>query len=149
MTLKVARVTIDAAGRDKGKTFVLTEMDSDAAERWALRLLFALMNSGVELPDGIEFAGMSGVAAVGIKALGKLPYEAAEPLLDEMFACVEIAPDTRNPKVTRSLIKGDIEEVMTRLYLRKQILGLHVDFFMNAAPSTPESSPTEAAATVV
>ncbi len=147
MSLKTARIKIDADGRDNGKTFVLTEMDADNAERWALRLAFALMNSGVDLPDNIIGMGMAGIAAVGIKALGKLPYEAAEPLLVEMFQCVSIAPDTRNPNIVRTLITGDIEEVTTRLMLRREILKLHIDFFTFAVPLTSES--TAAAATAV
>ncbi len=146
MTRKTARITIDAAGRDKGKTFVLTEMDADSAERWAMRLAFALMNSGVDLPENITGMGMAGIAAIGIKALGKLQYEVAEPLLVEMFNCVVLAPDARNPNLTRTLVPGDVEEVETRLLLRKEVIKLHIDFFTNAAPSIQES--TSAAAPV-
>jgi hypothetical protein len=138
MALKTARVKIDAPGRDLGKTFVLTEMAAEPAERWAMRLVFALMNSGVELPDNIMGAGMAGIAAIGVKALGKLPFEAAEPLLLDMFDCVTIAPDPKNPNLTRSLVTGDIEEVITRLMLRKELFKLHIDFFTTAEPSTPE-----------
>ncbi len=137
MGLKTARITIDAKGRDTGKVFVLTEMDSDRAERWALRLLFALMNAGVDVPEDIMTSGMAGVATLGIKALGKLPFEAAEPLLLEMFECISISPDPSKPNFTRALYPGDIEEVLTRLLLRKEVLKLHIDFFTDADPLTP------------
>lgn len=138
MGRKIARFTVTAEGRDKGKVFVLTEMGADAGERWATRLVFALMNAGVDVPDNIESAGMAGIAAIGIKALGKLPYEAAEPLLVDMFDCIAISPDPRNPGLIRTLVEGDIEEVLTRLTLRKELFKLHIDFFTDDAPLTPE-----------
>ena len=37
-------------------------------------------------------------------------------------------------EVTRALVEDDIEEVATRLSLRKDILSLHIDFFTAVAP---------------
>ena len=132
MARRESRVTIDAKGRDNGKIFVLTEMSADKAERWATRLLFALINNGAEFPDNIQEMGMAGIAAIGIKSLGKLPYEQAEPLLDEMFECVRIQPNPKDPNLVRLLIADDIEEVTTRILLRKELFKLHIDFFTTA-----------------
>lgn len=143
MARKNAIVTISAEGRDKGKVFVLTELPAYEAEDWAGRALFALMNAGVEIPDNIAEAGLAGVAALGIKALTKLPFESAKPLLDSMMKCVQIQP---SPSVVRPLVPDDIEEVATLLTLRKQILGLHMDFSMAVARSTSGSKPGKAAA---
>jgi hypothetical protein len=132
MARREARVVVDAKGRDKGKIFVLTEMSADKAERWATRLLFALINNGAEFPENIISMGMAGIAAIGIKSLGKLPFEQAEPLLEEMFECVRIQPNVKDPNLTRILIEDDIEEVATRIYLRKELFKLHIDFFTNA-----------------
>ena len=143
MARKQATVTISAEGRDKGKVFVLTELPAYEAEDWAGRALFALMNAGVDIPDNIAEAGLAGVAALGIKALTKLPYDSAKPLLDSMMKCVQIQP---SPTVTRALVADDIEEVATLLTLRKQILGLHMDFSMAVAQSTSGSKPGKAAA---
>ncbi|MBO9332877.1 hypothetical protein GHR37_27425 [Achromobacter xylosoxidans] len=142
MARKTATVTISAEGRDKGKVFVLTELSAYEAEDWAGRALFALMNAGVEIPDNIAEAGLAGVAAMGLKAIAKLPFDSAKPLLDKMMACIQIQP---SPTVTRALIPDDIEEVATLLQLRKQVLGLHMDFSMAAAPSTSGSKPGQAA----
>jgi hypothetical protein len=122
---KTSTVTIDAKGRDKGKVFLLTELPTAESEEWAGRALFALMNAGVEIPDNIAEAGLAGLAAMGIKAITKLPFDAAKPLLDKMMECVQIQP---SPGVVRSLIPDDIEEVATMLSLRKAIWNLHVDF---------------------
>lgn len=142
MARKTAIVTISDEGRDKGKVFVLTELSAYEAEDWAGRALFALMNAGVEIPDNIAEAGLAGVAAMGLKAIAKLPFESAKPLLDKMMGCIQIQP---SPTVTRALIPDDIEEVATLLQLRKQVLGLHMDFSMAAAPSTSGSKPGQAA----
>lgn len=136
MARKQITVTIGADGRDKGKVFILTELSAYEAEEWGGRALFALMNAGVEIPDNLAEAGLAGVAAMGIKAIAKLPFDAAKPLLDKMMDCVQVQP---SPDVTRQLVATDIEEVATLLTLRKKILGLHLDFFTAATPSTSGS----------
>ena len=128
---KTATITIDDAGRDKGKVFVLTEMSAYQSENWAARAIFAMMNAGVDIPDNIAEAGLAGVAALGVKSLTKVSFEAAKPLLDEMLDCVTIQP---SPNVTRALVESDIEEVATLLRLRKEVLALHLDFFISAEP---------------
>lgn len=124
--------TITDEGRDKGKVFKLTEMGADPAERWALRLIFAMMNAGIEMPDDIESMGMAGLLVMGLRSLGKIPYPLAEPLLDELMGCVSIIPDPGKPNVVRSLIESDIEEVKTRLMLKKEVFDLHTGFFTDA-----------------
>lgn len=143
MARKQISVTISAEGRDKGKTFILTELATYESEEWAGRALFALMNAGVEIPDNIAQAGLAGVAAMGLKAMSKLSYDAAQPLLDKMMECVKIQP---SPAVVRGLIADDIEEVATMFTLRKQALSLHLDFFTAVAPSTSGSTPGTSAA---
>ena len=141
MARKESTVTITTEGRDKGKVFVLTELSCAQSEEWATRALFAMMNAGVEIPDNLMSAGLAGIAALGLQSLTKINYDAAKPLLDEMFTCIQIRP---SQNVTRELVESDIEEVATRLQLRKEILYLHIDFFTAAAPSTSGSvaSPT-------
>ena len=133
MARKQATITIDTQGRDFGKTFVLTELSAMAAEEWAGRALFAMLNSGVEIPDSIARAGLAGVAALGITSLTKLSFDAAKPLLNDMLACVQVRP---SPNVTRVLIEDDIEEVATLLTLRKEVFNLHLSFFTGAGEST-------------
>jgi hypothetical protein len=136
MARKVLKYKVTDIGRDAGKVFVITEMPARKGHQWATRALFAVMNAGVEIPDNIASAGFAGIAAIGLKALGKVPAYAAEPLLDELLACVEIMPDPGRPEVTRGLIDDDMEEVKTIFMLQKEVLNLHVTFFMDAAQST-------------
>ena len=113
-------------GRDKGKEFLITEMSATQAENWAIKAILAIGNAGIEIPDTLVSQGMAGLVAVGYMNLLKIPFDAAKPLLDEMMGCVQFIP---SPNVKRFLIEDDIEEVSTRLALRKAIWNLHMDFF--------------------
>lgn len=118
----------DDANRDNGKTFVITELPASEAEDWAIQAFFALLNAGVDVPDDVAEMGFAGIASIGLGALGKVPYEKAKPLFDKMMQCVKFMPDNGNPNVTRQLTESDIEEITTRMKLRKMVFGLHWDF---------------------
>lgn len=142
--MRKEKTVVIESGRDKGKMFLIKELPASQVERWATRALFVMMNCGVEVPDNLLSAGLAGIAAVGIKSLTKVPYEQAEPLFDEMMTCIAIVPDPRQPLVKRgyegvgAMIEDDIEDVTTRLILRKAVFELHMDFFISAARSKPE-----------
>lgn len=141
----VVRHTVEREGRDKGKVFIITELSPIRAEKWAFRALSALAKSGVELPGDVEDIkrmGMAAIAALGFQALAGVNPAEAEPLLDEMLECVEIAPDLRNPQVKRPLAEGDIEEIATLLQLRKAVFEVHTGFF-GAASGSKSTSETE------
>jgi len=133
MSRKTVTYKVTAKGRDLGKVFLLTELSTADAEDWAMRAFFALMNSGVDIPDDVAEMGLAGIASIGLGALGKIDYEKARPLLDKMMQCVQIIPDPSRPNVLRALDPTDIEEVATRLLLRKEVFALHVDFLTPAA----------------
>ena len=129
MARKTTSLTITDEGRDKGKTFVLTEMPVFQAEKWACRVLLALMSGNVELPDNFDRLGMAGLAEIGIKAMSGLKWEAAEPLLDEMLSCIQVMPEKSNPSLIRPIvISVDIEELSTIIKIRAEIWKLHTDF---------------------
>lgn len=94
------------------------------------------MAGGIEIPDGFERMGMAGMAEVGIKALTGLKWEVAEPLLDEMFECIQIMPDKSKPSIVRALIEQDIEEIVTRFDLRMEVWNIHAGFFHAAGQSS-------------
>jgi hypothetical protein len=132
MARKIIDVTINDRGEDK--TFRITELSASAAEAWASQLFFAMANSGIEIPEDLEEMGFAGIMQMGIGALGKLKYEEVKPLLDKMMECVQFYPDPFNKLVVRMLLEEDIEDVQTRLKLRKEIIKLHVDFSKAAKP---------------
>jgi hypothetical protein len=128
MARKISYYEVTAEGRDKGKLFKLTEMSASQGEHWAVRALLAIGRTGIELPDGIEKAGFSAIASFGLGLIMKLPIEEADILLAEMMQCIQIVPNPQNRELTRALIEDDIEEVKTRVLLRKAVFDLHVDF---------------------
>jgi hypothetical protein len=119
-------------GRDRGKAYRITEWDAARAERWALRVLFGLGKGGVELPPEILQLGAAGIMfAVGAQAL-RIPSRLAIRLADELMECVERV----EPKTVRPLEPEDIEEVSTRIMLKKEVLKLTYGFFVPAALQT-------------
>lgn len=143
---KVKDITVALPGRDQGKVFVITEMPALQGERWALKVLFAIGRSGVDLGDDIMKGGMAAIAVVGLKGLFSMKWEDAEPLLEEMFQCAKIKPDPLgHPEVTRAIYTDDdVEEIATRLMLRSAILELHTDFSVAAALSPSGTAATTA-----
>lgn len=168
MARKIHYHRVEAEGRDKGKTFVLTEMSSDQAERWAIRFLLALSAGGHEIPDELAETGMAGVAAVmsgapqsneaqrglgamitwAVKAISGLSWKDASPLLDEMMSCVTIQPDPAVPAFTRALIPDDVEEIATRFQIRREVFKLHLSFSLGVGPlnsAVPGTAPQSTA----
>lgn len=135
MARNVSNYTVTDEGRDKGKVFVLTEMPASRAESWAMRSLLALMAGGVDVPEGFERMGMAAMAEIGIKALAGLKWEVAEPLLAEMWSCVQIMPDPSKQHIIRNLIEEDTEEIATRIKLRAEVWKLHTGFLKAVAHS--------------
>lgn len=127
--------TVQDKGRDCGKVFVLTEFPASKAESWAMRAILALMAGGVEVPENFDKMGMAGMAEMGIRALSTLEWDVAEPLLNEMWDCVQVMPDSSKPHVVRKLIEEDIEEITTRMKLRAEVWNLHTGFLKAVAPS--------------
>lgn len=136
MTKKSVTITAPPDfGRDAGKLFVITEMAAEPAEKWALRMFLCLKGTTAEVPQEIERLGMIGVAIRGVNAFlaADIRWNDFEPLLDQMFTCVARARDPQRPDVVTPLIEGDIEEVKTRIWLRSEVLSLHVGFSVSDA----------------
>lgn len=126
--------TVTKAGRDEGKTFYITEMPPRVGHRWATRAMLAVANTGIDLSDDVLSGGFAGLVATGIKSLGKVPADVAQPLLDELLDCVQVIPDASKPNVKRSMVDTDTEEVATLFQLQWEVLDLHVGFSTLAAP---------------
>lgn len=145
MPRKIKYVTIDEGtpetNRDYGKRFKLVEMAAGPAEKWATRAFLALARSGVDIPEDIATAGWAGIAVTSLKMIAGIHFAEAEPLMDEMFACVQFCPDPARPEFARPgpVMENEIEEVGTRLKLRWEVVHLHVENFTNVFLSTWES----------
>lgn len=138
MARRIQAIKIEAEGRDKGKEFILTEMPCEQGERWALRALLALTNTGAAVPEEALSAGMAGLAAVGIEALGMLQADRVQPLLDELWpSCVQYVHSAKVPP--RQPMAGDIEEISTRMRIYRELLKLHTGFSLPVVTPTSES----------
>jgi len=120
--------TVEEKGRDAGKMYLLTEMPASRGEEWAIRAGTAALKHSEGIPSGIEANGMAALAQIGLRALVGVPWEILKPLMDEMMSCVQIVPDPQNTNVFRPLIESDIQEISTRIKLRKEVFKLHTDF---------------------
>ncbi len=137
-------VVPETGGRDDKKKFLLTEMPATQAEKWAAKAFLALSNTRLEIPVDIVQLGMAGIALIGFQAFRNSSFVDLEPLMDEMFGCVQIVPPSGQP---RDLIEEDIEEVKTRLELRKELMELHMGFtFADVASKLTASAKLNSAA---
>ncbi len=123
-------IKITDEGRDKGKTFIITEMPADVGERWATQAMFLLARAGVTLPEGVKEAGMAGLAATGVDFLDIAQMRALQdPSLDEQWDYIEYQHAPQHPP--QKILSGNdsqIEEIRTRGQLRQEVLRLHLNF---------------------
>jgi hypothetical protein len=143
--MRKSEVFVATEGRDKSKRFLITEMPALKAERWAIRALMALARSGVEIPDDAKGAGMAALAHAGLKALHSMTFDEVQPLLDEMWSCVQVIPNPQLPEFVRPLVMheaegDDLEEISTIWTLRERIFRLHTDFFLKGNQSKTRQS---------
>jgi len=147
-------VTITAAGRDKGKTFVITEMHAVQGVKFAMRALLALSRGGIEVPPGMFEQGWIGLAAimpyvivVGLKSLHGAQWVEVEPLVDELSACIKFQPPGTgtNPDLRQELFpdpNAQFEEPATYFHLLREVASLHLGFSLADALSTSEQTPS-------
>ena len=125
MARKTYRLTVESEGRDKGKTFVLTELPALDIERWTVRLLLAAGKNGISLPSVQADSGFAGIAGVLWALIAQVTPEEAENLLATMLQGLKIDEG----KISRELVADDIEEAGTLLQIRMAWVELHAGFF--------------------
>jgi hypothetical protein len=147
MARKTSTYVVSSEGRDKGKTFLLTEMPVTKAEDWAIRAMLALGAANVDIPDGALQLGMAALAEVGLKKLFSIEASLMRPLLSELMECVEFVPNPQKPqvKIGHPLFETQVEEVKTLLVLKWEVLKLHLDFSLAADLSESIGNTLEAA----
>jgi hypothetical protein len=126
------RKTIDAPcpleGRDKNKTYVLTEWPARKAARWGVRASIALARAGTTLAPDFK-PGMGPLVQVG--GIGSmLMYVDSDEvcgLLDELMECVQFKTG-KDGSFVRGLAEEDIEDPATVLWLQQEVFALHTGF---------------------
>jgi len=144
MARRTVTVKITEEGRDRGKTFHITEMPAVQAEAWAIRALLALATN-INVTDDEAARGMAQLSTMSmVKIAAGMDYEDARPLMEELMACVQIVPDPSRPDVMRSDIVHDVEEVATLMKLKLETYKLHTSFSPLAVTSTSTSTTSQA-----
>ena len=119
---KEVEITIEE-GRDKGKTFKITEMSATQADRWTLKVLCLFGKGGILLE---ELAKMDFNTI--IKIMGDVSYDMAEPLLDELLECASFKKDGVYVPMKGSMIESVVEDFRTLYRLRLEALQLVLGF---------------------
>ena len=144
MARKTISVTIDGDNRDKGKTYLITEMSAFAADKWAFRVLSAINVGNIDMgffSDVEELAktGMQGVNAASkmlggaINLLQSIDEYKLDAIVDDLHYCCAFIPmPGALPRPVMDKVDGDVEEVSTLFKLKVEALKLHLDFLKAA-----------------
>ena len=136
MSRRTVTVIIEDEGRDKGKTFILTEMPATLGEKWATQALSLLVQAGASVSEDARTAGMEGLASVPIAGIAQVKA-LQDPSLDAWWECVKYQHAPNQPPM--AIVQGEasqIEEIATITFLRMQVLELHTAPFLSASGST-------------
>ncbi len=131
--------TVTDEGRDKGKTYHLTEMSCVQAEKWAIRTMRAMLLAGIPVSAEMIAGGIGSLANVNPALILNIDLDEVFALGEELMQCVSIKPDPMHPGLIRKnaqMVESDIEEIRTRLNLKLAVYRLIVGFSPADAPST-------------
>ena len=140
-------VTVTLNDRGNELTFRIKEMPATKAERWIIKLAGALSATGVfsaDVADGVDAqkAIADFLLSGGLSKLGMVTKdydEVIQPLIDELYTCVEQKVGDAYFALTPDVIDAKIEDVRTLFNLQKEIVKLHLDFFVPGADSASTS----------
>lgn len=143
-------VTLNDRGNEL--TFRIKEMPSTKLERWLVRLAGALSKTGLfsfDIADGLD--AQKAVADFLLKGgLNKLwtvteDYDTTvQPLVDELYTCVEQIVGQASFPLTADNIDSKIEDIRTLFQLQKEIVMLHVGFFgIGETSGSPNPQPPQ------
>lgn len=138
---KEKTIVIDDRGRSL--TFKIREMSALRLESWIARAGILLAATGILDETRADVRNVGDIAAgvaravgeSGISALGRLDYDKARPLLDELLSCCSRVDAGVEQPLTPDVLEGFIEDVRTLFTLRKEALALNFGFFAQGGPS--------------
>ncbi len=116
--------------------FRVHKIPATKMEKWLGRAVFLVGNSLPPVEDKKFFAAL-------MQAVGRVPFERAEPLLDELFSYAErkIEPGVYNP-VSLKTMDNYIESPLTITKLRLEVLKHNLSFLPQGYLSKAESTLT-------
>lgn len=130
-------ITVTLNDRGNELTFRIREMPATKVERWIIKLAGALSATGVfsaDVADGVDaqkaiadFLLKGGLSKLG--AVTKDYDEVIQPLIDELYTCVEQKVGNAYFALTPDVIDAKIEDVRTLFNLQKEIVKVAPGFF--------------------
>lgn len=149
MARKTKTITLEK-GRDKGKSFLITEMSVTKADKWANKAICNLLKAGIDvgqtdvnlLINTIDpnqevkidkMGGMIELARILGRAYGGIDSDVLQELKDELFyECVKIIPSGGTPREFIN-VDEELEGTFVMDYLRKEALLIHIDFLADGS----------------
>ena len=133
--LKTKNITIDDNGNKL--TFNIRQMPAMKAWNWCNRVLLLICGAGADIPltDGLS-GGVAYVREHGLGVLGKVDYDKAQPLLEELLAQCYRVVDKAEEQVTPQTCEAYIEDLRTLYILEREALAMSLPFFAVGATST-------------
>lgn len=151
MARKTKTITLES-GRDKGKSFLITEMPVTKIDKWANKALCNLLKAGID-PRGVDvnllintvdpnqevkidkMGGMLELARLLGKSVGGIDHEILQDLKDELLECVQIIPTGGIPRPPLNW-DDEVDGTFTLDRLRKEVFLLHIDFLTDGSSQT-------------
>ena len=140
---KEKTIVIDDRGRSL--TFKIREMSALRLESWIARAGILLAATGILNETKADVRNVGDIAAsvgrmmgdFGISALGKLDYDKARPLLDELLSCCSRVDAGVEQPLTPDVLEGFIEDVRTCSRCARKLLRSISVFSRKAARPPP------------
>jgi hypothetical protein len=117
-------------GRDDNKAFLIEEWPAARAEKWGMRMFLAIKGTNAHVDEYVARMGMVAVVVRGINSFlaADVDPDKIIPLLDELLTGIKMIRDPQRPEIVTPVLDSDMMEVKTRLWLRAEVLSLHVGF---------------------
>ena len=142
---------ISIQDREQLLTFKVREMSASKLENWLARATLLVADSGSQTKGGLNMETLGSVLVEkGLAMLGKVDFDKAKPLLDELLGCCSRVVERVEERCTPESVDAYIQDVRTLFTLRMEAIKLNLGFFLNGDeapvedPADSPASPTTA-----
>ena len=136
MARKTATIVIDADNRDKGQTYIVTEMNAVDGAKLSFQLFQLLASAGVDIDiQAIQEKGVSEVLGILMRVISQVPPEEFDMYRETLMKCVQWQ-NPQNATIKRALVPSDVEEISTIYRLMMKALEVTVGGFFTEIQAT-------------
>jgi hypothetical protein len=127
-------IVIDIQDREQLLTFKIKEMPASKMDAWILRAGSLLASAWKQTMAGKTPADLGNISLENeLSILGKIDYEKAEPLLNELLSCCSRVVEKIEEHCTPQSVDNYILDVSTLFKLRLEAIKLNLGFLKPAA----------------